>query len=344
VNSTTAGVSVSPDAARQIYREAIVIDGLGPIFWYQEDFDAYLDRVVASGVTAFNHTCSIPYDFNPDSIDELARKLENWENAAARHPDKLSVARTVEDIEQAKEAGKVAVIFGIQNLGLVGDDAGNVRRLHDLGVRIAGLTYQAGNSVGGSNGDPVDEGLTALGREVVAAMNEVGILICASHAGERTALEAIEESRDPVVYSHINVRNLRNVPKNVPDENIDAIARSGGVIGIAAWSATVSETPNPHLDQFLAHIEYVVDRIGVDHAAIGLDLSDGLPKERLELLKANFSKISDTPWEHMYVEELSDVDKWPTVADGLASLGYGETDIVKILGTNFMRVFKQVWK
>jgi membrane dipeptidase len=342
--SSAQTASASPVAIERLYREAIVVDGLGPIFWYQDDFDSYVDKVLASGVTAFNHTCAIPYDFSPDSIDELARKLDTWEQAAERLSDRLTVARTVEDIERAKADGKVAVIFGIQNMGLVGNDASNVARLHALGVRIAGLTYQHANSVGGACGDEIDSGLTPLGREVVAALNEEGILICVSHVGERTSLEAIEASQKPVVFSHINVRNLANVPKNASDAQIDAIAGSGGVIGIAAWSPTVSETPNPHLDQFLAHISYIVDRVGIDHAAIGLDLSDGLPKERLELLKSKFSKISDAPWEYMYVEELSTVEKWPTVATGLASLGYGESDMVNVLGANFMRVFRQVWK
>jgi membrane dipeptidase len=332
----------SPEADR-LYAESIVVDGLGPIFWYQPDFAEYLRRVVASGITAFNHTMAIPYDFRPDGMSELRAKLDDWERASDEFQDLLLIVRTVDDIGRAKAEGKVGVIFGLQNLGLIDEDLERLRTLHDWGIRIIGLTYQGQNQIGCGSGVPTDTGLTALGREAVGAMNELGLLVCLSHVGERTSMDAIEASTKPVVFSHINSRSLAPTSKNISDAEIEAIGNNGGAIGIASWSPNVSTKPRPGVKQFFEHVRYVADRIGIDKVGVGMDLAEGLPAERLQLLQENFPEISNAPFDEMYVPGLDTTESWPNVARGLEKEGYEPDEIRGVLGENFVRVFSEVW-
>lgn len=332
-----------PNLSR-LFADSIVIDGLGPIFWYQDEFEPYLDRVVASGVTAFNHTMAVPYDFRPDTIEDLKAEIDRWEGYADRFSDRLMIIRSTADIHEAKRTGRTGVIYGLQNLQLLEGDLAALERLRAMDILIAGLTYQGPNELGCGSGVPEDTGLTAFGRDVVVAMNELGMLVCVSHVGERTALDAIEASSKPVAFTHINARCLASTVKNISDEEILAVGKKGGVIGIASWSPNVSTEPRPGLPEFLAHVQHVGGLISPEQTGIGLDLAEGLPPERLALIKKNFPENSETTWEDMYVPAVGTVEKWPVLATELGRIGYTPEQIRHILGGSFLRVFDAVWR
>lgn len=340
------------EQARAVYDASVVVDGLGPIFWYQRDFETFLNQVVEAGITAFNHTMVTPYDHRPASLEDLMQEIALWEKRSEQYADKMTIARTVDDILDAKKTGRVAVIFGLQNASPIGTNPDLVRILHRVGVRIIGLTYQYSNLVAGGNAEPTDGGLTSLGREVVAAMNELGILICLSHVGIDSSLEVMELSQVPVVISHGNVRKLSDHPRNLTDEQIDALAATDGTIGVGAWCSLVSTDPqNVTLDQFLNHVDYLVDRIGVEHVGTGIDLAEGLPvtaramstEPKLRVLIGTL-ELGKFPDEHRYPPELDSVTKRPALGGYLARRGYGEAEIQSILGGSFLRVFRQVWR
>ena len=343
---------MEPEKAREIYDTSVHIDGLGPIFWYQPDFEVFLNKVVESGITAFNHTMVTPYDHRPASLEDLMQEIALWEKRSEIFSDRMTIARTVHDILDAKRTGRVAVIFGLQNAALIGSNPDLLRILHRVGVRIIGLTYQYSNLVAGGNAEPTDGGLTSLGREVVAAMNELGLLICLSHVGIESSQEVMEISHDPVVFSHGNVRKLSDHPRNLTDAQIDALGTTDGAIGVGAWCSLVSTDPQKvTLDQFLNHVDYLVERIGHQRVGLGIDLAEGLPvtarpmstEPQLRVLIGTY-ELGKHPSEDRYPPELDSVTKRPALGGYLAQRGYREEEIQSILGGSFLRVFRRVWK
>jgi membrane dipeptidase len=184
-------------------------------------------------------------------------------------------------------------------------------------------------------------------------MNRLGIVIDLGHCGERTTLEAIELSKDPVIISHGNAKDLCPSPRNKTRAVLESLAARGGVIGVCCWSPITYSNPNrrPGLKEFFAHLEYLVQHAGIDHVGIGTDIGEG---ESRVLYDASFSKR-----DSKYPEVTSGLGKWytfdtrlidgfesvahfPRVTQGLIDRSYTEVDIRKILGGNFLRVMGQV--
>lgn len=215
--------------AGKIHRSAVVIDGL--VYGPAADSVDYFRKVKQAGVTATNVT--IPAV--GDGFAETKNKIAHWQQRINENSDFMAMAESVSDIEQAKKDGKTAIIMGTQNAVHLDDNLDNVDKLKELGLRIIQLTYQGPNSFGAGCGADPNIGLTGLGRELVKAMNEAGVLIDLSHCGYKTTLDAIAESRFPCVFSHANARALCDHIRNKSDEQIRAMAEKGGVMGIVNY-------------------------------------------------------------------------------------------------------------
>ena len=177
---------------------------------------------------------------------------------------------------------------------------------------------------------------------MIDEMNRVGMVLCCSHTGERTALEAIERSAAPVIFSHSNPRAVWDHPRNIRDNVIRACAQRGGVIGINGIGHFLGEGGD--LSEALArHVDYVAALAGIDHVAIGLDYVFDT-QELIEYLRNNpelFGKdarSAETGFASVAPEQLRDV-----VAT-LSKLGYSDGDLEKILGLNLLRIARAVWK
>ena len=194
----------------------------------------------------------------------------------------------------------------------------------------------------------MDSGLTQFGRVCVREMNHLGVVVDLAHAGSRTALDAAACSSAPIIVSHANVRKLCSSPRNLSDEVIKAIAASGGVVGITAY-APFCETEagkRPALDGYIDHVAYVADLVGIDHVGIGSDFFDGESVVRFErFLRLRYPEIvRDYTIDTVYVDGLGTVDDFPRLTEALGKRGFGENEIRKVLGGNFLRVFESVWK
>ncbi len=343
-------------ATEQLHRDAIVIDGQGvgvlmPVMLTpQPDHDgvSFIDRALKAGVTAINTSMGIGGvasgrdDFR-GLIESIHGNLVHFE----LEPDRLVHVETADDIVAAKQQGKLGVIFGVQGLAAkIDNDINLLRVLRKLGLRVAQLTQNDRNSFGCGCLEPIDSGLTQLGRACVAEMNHLRIVVDMAHAGERTAIEGLEASTRPAIVSHANARALASSPRNATNAMLDAVKASNGVIGITAYSpfCETERGRQPTLESFVDHMAYVVDRIGVDHVGIGSDFFDAESPVRFDAHARHYPDVvRGYTLETIYCEDFKRVDHLPRLTGALLRRGFTEADILKVLGGNFLRVFREVW-
>jgi membrane dipeptidase len=198
----------------------------------------------------------------------------------------------------------------------------DVATFHDLGQRTSQLTYNGPNRIGYGCLERRDLGLTPYGVSIVRAMNEAGMAIDVSHAGERTTLDTFALSTKPVLITHSNCKALAAHPRCKSDAVIRAMARQGGVMGITSIRAFVSRSPNVTVDDALNHFDHVVRLVGPEHVGIGSD--------------------TDVEGRDVDVRGLSDVRRVYEVAEGLVRRRYSDADIANILGGNFHRALRAI--
>lgn len=296
-----------------------------------------LDRHRRAGFTFVS--LNVGMDMTPcqDLIETIAR-FRHW---LKRHSDRFVIARSLEDIATAHESGRQAVAFDVEGAVPLLSDEALVSLVADLGVRQMALVYNRNNAVGGGCHD-VDEGLTKRGRCLVAALNAAGIVPDCSHAGERTTLEIMETSATPVIFSHANVRALVDHPRNVTDRQIDACAATGGVIGISGFDLLLGRQADA-VSAIAEHVDYVVQRVGPDHAGLGLDY---VYKAGVDPMPAGIDPAYWWPPEAGYGGEWtgSPPETADALAEALAARGYTHAAVSKILGGNFLNVAGKTWK
>ena len=329
--------------AQAIHREAIVFDALA--FPYICE-DPYLERARLGGVTTSIVTAA--YD---DTFESAVRKIDDIHNQIARRPSDLMLALRGEDIRHAKATGRIAIILGFQDTKPFGADLAFLRSFYRLGVRCIQLTYNSRNLLGDGCCERTDCGLSFAGREVIEEMNRLGILLDLSHCGDRTTVEALEQSNAPSAFTHSNARAMCTSVRNKSDEQLVALASRGGVVGLSSHPAFVGGPgASPTLEDFLDHLNHIVALVGVEHVGIGLDLVEKM-KETGTVLPASvywrtrrpdvFGTVRDAV-DKPYAHGIDSISKMANVTIGLVKRGYQKDDILKIMGANFLRLFESV--
>jgi membrane dipeptidase len=327
------------EAARKLYAEALVWDAHSCL---------PLKPGIDVGVLARHRAVGIDYvsinvgmDFNP--WPDCLRVLAAFRAYLQRHADDYVLVDTVADIARAKRDGRLAVAFDLEGSDMLDGDLDMLRLYRDLGVRQIHFAYNRDNAVGGGC-HGADVGLTAFGRRLVGEVNAVGMIMDCSHTGHRSSLEIMEISTRPVVFSHTCVRALRDHPRNVADDQIDACARTGGVVGITGIGMFLGQNQTETM-RVLDHIDYVANRVGARHVGIGLDyeflpIDDAPPGlVRAEWWPPQFYGAAGLgPVRFVQPEQM------PEIAEGLLKRGYGAEDVKGILGANFLRVATETWR
>lgn len=334
------------DVAKRVHFDSIVINGLDGT--NAEEFTPrYLEKLRAGGVTAVNVTTV--RQVRPNGVEHGVRGIMEYKtDLRSNLPDQHLIVKSSEDIVQAKRNGKLAVILGFQNMMPIEDDVDLLEAFYDMGLRIAQLTHHRQNLVGGGCSESTDSGLTLFGREVVKAINALGLVLDVSHAGEKTAREALELSDSPPIFSHAPARGIINHIRGVSDELLSLLAEKDGVIGLQAASNYLRRDAVQNgatMEDYLNQVDYVVERIGVRHVGIGLDKGEGRTQEYLNKLRRKFPefKAETPPMDLRYVKELNSAEGIPLITQGLLDRGYDPEDIQAILGGNFLRLFQSVW-
>ena len=334
---TLAGAMLTAeDAARaeRVHREAYVIDAACPLV-NPKEIGKQLDALRRGGVT-----CAVGTVASIEGSQETLHAIAAWFPKFRERPDDLCLATTTAEIESAKRSGRVAVVLQFQGGTPLEYNANLVEAFYRLGVRVIQLTYNERNPLGDGCTERTDAGLSDLGVQVVAEMNRLGIVIDLSHVGYRTSMEAMEASRAPVIFSHSNAKAICNSARNLTDDQIRAAAAGGGVVGVNAFPAFVSRDPAPSVEHFLDHIDHMVGLIGENHVGLGCDFSRET-EDDYEYFKYKEDVYPRPPW--VYPAGIDGFAKIPNVTRGLVARGYSDDAIRKILGGNFVRIFRQVW-
>jgi membrane dipeptidase len=298
-----------------------------------------------SGITA------VGLGHAPSDYEDGLRYFAEWNGLLAGYSDWFTRVDDVSDFARAKTTKKMGIMFTFQN-------SAHFRRPDDvntfwsLGQRLSQLTYNMNNGIGSGFLEQRDGGLSVFGLSIVERMNQVGMAIDVSHCADQTTLDALAASKRPVVFSHANCRALApSLMRLKTDEAIRAMAKTGGVMGVAFIRFLVREQEPVTVDHVVDHIDHVVKLVGVQHVAVGSDLDivgnpnpigGGMDPRR----QPNFSRYQyhEDAGGKITIAGLDHPKRMFDLTEALIKRGYGDKDIALILGGNAIRVLGEIWK
>jgi membrane dipeptidase len=319
----------------QIHRDCLIFDAhcdfLSLTVWDGRNF-AYrlgqghvdLPRLLEGGVSAqifaiFTLAQRHPTAGHPTV--EALRQVEAFHQLPQQSAGRFMIATRAIEIERAKVRGNVAGILSMEGCEPLAGDLALLRVFYRLGVRCIGLTWNWRNAAADGVAQADAGGLTEFGRSVVKTAYQLGMLVDVTHLAAPGITEVLQLAEGPVIASHANAYALCPHPRNLSDEQMEGIARTGGVVCVTFVPAFISISPEQaSLEHLLDHVDYIARRIGTEHIGIGSDFDgyDGV------------------------TAGLEDVTRLPALTAGLVQRGYTATAIRNILGDNLLRVFRQV--
>lgn len=328
-----------------------------------------LNRMKEGGVDVQVFSIFCDENYGPGKAFAFAnREIDTLYATVQRNPEKMMLVRTPADLKVAVRSGKLGSMIGVEGGHMIEDSIAYLDRLYERGARYLTLTWNNSTSWASSAADEragkklgQPYGLNTFGEQIIRHMNALGMMVDVSHVGEKTFYDALRISTKPVIASHSCTYHLCPVPRNLTDDQIRAIGKNGGVIHINFYSGFVDssfrqknnafiqkhqkekdsllsinpsdfyanlflhekykaeiDNVRPPLSLLIDHLDHIVQLIGVDHVGIGSD----------------FDGINSAP------RELNDVTNLPLITEELLKRGYRKKEIKKILGDNFIRVFK----
>lgn len=328
--------------AASLHKDAIVIDSTCPLAKDRQHLELYQ----RGGCTAMAPTVG-GFHGAAQTMGDLGR----WLDLFRKRSDLLHVKRA-DDILTAKKTGRMGIIFHFQGTEPIEADLDLVDAYKETGVGVIQLAYNVKNRVGDGCEERTDAGLSKFGLKLIERLNRAKVIVDCSHTGYRTTLDAIEASSAPVIFSHANAFAVHPSPRNIKDDQAKAIAKTGGVIGIVGYPAFVAATTRPTLDQLIDHAAYYADTIGIDHIGIGIDYflgQSGIADD--ESARRTYEELQSSgrwsqgypPPPYYYPKDLETPDKFANITAALLKRGFSEADTRKILGENWVRVYRAVW-
>ena len=341
------------------FARAIVIDGLGGTrdpYNEQKGVTRISERAwaetVATGVTVVRDTV-FPVGNLADPWGDYQKDIANKHELIGANPDRLLLIRSAADILKAKRERKFGIVIGTQDTSMVGPELDRLAQFRKDGVMTVQLTYNNRNLAGDGALEPANAGLSKLGRKTIERIEAEKLLLDLSHGGQRTMAEAAAHAKRPSVNSHTGARALYDHPRNTDDATIKAVADKGGVTGVYFMPFLAADM-KPSGAQLIAHIEHVARIAGEDHVGIGSD-NGVLPivldeKSRLamrawqaERLKQGIAAPGEGPDFLPLVEEYNSLDRYRRLATALVKRGWSVGRVEKLMGGNFLRVYREVW-
>jgi microsomal dipeptidase-like Zn-dependent dipeptidase len=317
---------------------SMLIDGLQYANWSEKIFR----QMRAGGVDAVHVTITYHENFR-----ETVLVIERWNRWFERFPDLIFQGRTAADVQRARDTGRTAIFFGSQNPSCIEDDIGLVEVMHTLGLRFMQLTYNNQSLLASGCYEDDDTGLTRMGREVVAEMNRVGLVVDMSHSGERSTLEAIEHSTRPIAITHANPATWHPALRNKSDRVLKALAESGGMLGFSVYPHHLRRGSACTLQDYCEMIARTADLMGIERIGIGTDLCQDQPDSIVEWMRVGrWTKRIDygegsaaAPGFPPMPAWFADNRDFGAIAGGLKATGMSDTDVAAVMGGNWLRFF-----
>jgi membrane dipeptidase len=304
-----------------------------------------LDQLKSLGV----HYVSINVGMDMNPLSQIMLTIAGFRARIAAHPEQYVLASSTADIMAAAKNNKLAIGFDLEGAMPLLERTEMVALYRDLGVKQIHFAYNRNNSVADGCHD-TERGLTALGKQMVRAVNDAGLLMDCSHTGRLCSLDIMAASAKPVIFSHANPLALVEHGRNISDEQIKACAKTGGVVGISGISRFLGQH-NPQALDVARHAAYIADLVGAQHVAIGLDnsfnqanINDRPPDEPNKPYDPTYWWPASAGYDRIeapstYVA----ITAWSTLAKELAAVGMNPAEIDGVMGMNMMRVAEATW-
>jgi membrane dipeptidase len=328
-----------------LHQAAFVMDGLV----YHSDGDTA--ALNAGGINAINLTVA---HFEAD-FTTACKQMAGWHARVSAPDSPWMIIERAADFDVAQAAGKVGIVMGWQNGRALDEDVGRLAFFHRTGLRIMQLTYNYRNMLGDGCMEPEDGGLSAIGHEAVDALNRHRIAIDLSHVGERTGMMTVERSTLPCLLTHANAHAVTPLARNKSDALIQAVAAKGGMIGASTYGPMCwagDPARKPVLDDFIRHLDYLVDLVGIEHVGFGTDLAAGADNARMAYDREtprrwdvieNYMAIFGRDIPARYIDGFGSHAEMPRITDALPARGWSDDDVRAYLGGNFKRVLGEIW-
>ena len=338
--------NVSAEAST-LYRKSFVLDcntlaslGIDP------ERDKLIQAVRESGISAVKSTLGGAAGTFEQAVADIAAADQLIEN----RPDVFVKVRTIEELKRCKPENRMGIIYSFEAASPLGDQIDRITLFRGLGVRVMQLCYNRKSPFAVGCLDGETGGLTDLGRQAVAKMNELGVAVDLSHANTQSTAEGIALSKKPPIITHAGCRAVYMHPRNKEDRELKALADKGGVIGIYMLPFLTASPKQPMLSDYMQHMEHALKLCGEDHVGVGSDVSfeaftpDDIKAVEEDVVKRKAAGVS-APGEDRppYIPDLNTPRKMELIADALLRRGYSASTTEKVLGSNFVRVFGEIW-
>ncbi|NNF70735.1 MAG: membrane dipeptidase [Rhodobacteraceae bacterium] len=316
------------------------IDGLQYANWSEKVFR----QMREGGLDAVHVTIAYHETFR-----ETVLNIERWNRWFEAYPDLILHGRTARDIDLARETGRTAIFFGFQNPSPIEDDIGLVEVLHALGARFMQLSYNNQSLLATGCYEAEDPGITRMGRQLIAEMNRVGLVVDMSHSADRSTIEAADISTRPIAITHANPAVWMAALRNKSDDVIRAVTQNGGMFGFSLYPHHLKNKSDCSLQEFCEMIARTAERFGPQHLGIGSDLCQDQPDSVVEWMRVGrWSKEIDYGEGSASAPGFPPMPKWfrdnrdfPSLETGLKQAGFDDGEVQGIIGGNWYRFFDE---
>ncbi|MCH1477789.1 MAG: dipeptidase [Arenicellales bacterium] len=318
----------------------ITIDCLQYCNWSRDIFE----QMREGGLDAVHVTIAYHEDFR-QTVDRIAK----WNRLLDQYSDLIQPGRTADDVLRARDTNKTAIFYGFQNCSPIESDIDLVEICHQLGARFMQLSYNNQSLLATGCYESDDPGITRMGKQVIAEMNRVGLVVDMSHSAERSTLEAIECSTRPIAITHANPSRWHPALRNKSDSVLRALSESGGMIGFSLYPHHLAEGSACTLDNFCQMIADTADDMGIDHIGIGSDLCQNQPDSVVEWMRnGRWTREKDFGEGSKASPGFPDQPTWfkdnrdfPSLRAGLKKVGLNDAAVNAVMGDNWLRFFEK---
>ncbi len=321
---------------------SVTIDCLQYCNWSRKIFE----QMREGSLDAVHVTIAYHEDFR-----QTVERVCEWNRLFQEHGDLIVPGRHAVDVINAKEQNRTAVFFGFQNCSPIEADINLVEVCHQLGARFMQLSYNNQSLLATGCYETDDPGITRMGRQVIAEMNRVGLVIDMSHSSERSTLEAIEHSSRPIAITHANPARWHPALRNKSDDVLQALSETGGMLGFSMYPHHLAGGSQCTLESFCQMVAHTAERFGVGHIGIGSDLCQDQPDSVVEWMRnGRWTRERDFGEGSKAAPGFPDQPAWfkdnrdfPTLREGLSQVGFQHSEVNSIMGENWLRFFEHAF-